>query len=157
MSRPHPCGAFGVVAPVCLMSPALVRLPRRALGRRDWLLATIERQGASCAWAFQLAPDELQFARALAARSTNLWIFRSHQQAACADFVLVDMSSGVLDRRRTFVVEVKLGRPVRRGVGRQFMGVPRAVGELVGKRVIERGAPVRQLLGGRSALLTWLS
>ena len=87
MSRPHPCGAFGVVAPVCLMSPVLVRLPRRALGRRDWLLATIERQASSCAWAFQLAPDELQFARALAARSTNLWIFRSHQQAACADFV----------------------------------------------------------------------
>jgi len=138
------------------MSPVLVRLPSRVLGRRDWLLATIERQAPGCAWAFRLAPDELRFARALAARRSNLWIYRSHQQRACADFVLVDMSAREPARRRTLVVELKLGRPVQPGVGRQFLGVPRALTELCRRRVVGPGVRDRRVLGGRRALLTWL-
>lgn len=135
------------------MSPTLVHLGRRAIARRDHLLSAIERQAPGQAWAFRLCPDELRFARRLLEARTQLWLFRSDQRRACADFVVVDMSAPEPGNRTAHVIEVKLGRPVRTGRGMQFTGTPRALAQLRAEGRLTHDSPTRRWLGGREALL----
>ncbi|MFT7519015.1 MAG: hypothetical protein ACI9MC_001151 [Kiritimatiellia bacterium] len=137
------------------MSPITVRLPSAVLQRRDWLLSTLRNHAPKAVPFFALAPNELCFARSLVGRRTNLWIYRSHQQRSCADFVVVDMSSPYAARRRAWVVEVKLGRAIRPGKGMQFQGAAGALLELATTGVIDAGSPSQRILGGRRALLSY--
>lgn len=138
------------------MSPLLVRLHPRVLRRRDWLAAALLRQAPKASWAFALCPDEHRFARALSARHTNYWLFRTHQQRSCADFVLVDMSSADPARRRTLVVELKLGQALSPGVGRQFAGAPAVLDLLAHRGLRSRDGPAERWQGAGEAVLSTL-
>jgi hypothetical protein len=84
--------------------------------------------------AFAFKSDEGLFARQLLARRSQLWLFRSHQRRFCGDFVVVDMSSPVAARRRSWIVDLKLGAPLKLGgggAGVQLKNADRAVAEIV--------------------------
>src|SRR5690349_3063427 len=88
--------------------PSLVlRLPRSALVRRDAVARLSATWQARSLFAFKC--DELAFARALLARRTNLWLYRTSQRAFAGDFIVVDVSSppSRVDSRRAFVIELK--------------------------------------------------
>lgn len=103
--------------------PLFLRLSRRSLARSDAvlrrLLGTSVRRAVSrssftaLCHAFAFKDAELSFARSIAERCPQFWVFRLHQQAFAGDFALVDMSSPVAARRPLFAVELKRGERVR--------------------------------------------
>jgi len=121
-----------------LRLPLFLKLTRRALDRRDEFFASILRavrpasaDTAFAVHAFAFKNDEQGFARALLARRTEIWLFRANQRAFCGDFLLVDMSSPATSRRYAFVLELKLGAPLRVGGGGvQLRNAGRAVRDL---------------------------
>ena len=139
-------------------SPTLVlRLPRAALTRRD----AVHRLSAT--WQgrklFAFKCDELQFARALLERRTNLWLYRTSQRAFAGDFIIVDVSSPALTGRRVSVVELKRGEPVRIGQPSsvQLRNAPAALSALAETGVVANDAPVRAITGDAAAVLALLA
>jgi hypothetical protein len=76
--------------------------------------------------AYAFKADEGRFARELLARRTERWLYRANQRAFCGDFVVVDMSPGRTAPRRAWVVELKLGAPLREGGGAVGLQLVRA-------------------------------
>ncbi|WP_438016836.1 hypothetical protein WMF18_39570 [Sorangium sp. So ce315] len=104
--------------------PLAIKLTRRAVARRDLFCELVHKAvrpsqaDADFAFhAFAFKADEDRFARGLMDRRTELWLFRSNQRAYCGDFLAVDMSSPWPARRRSYVIELKRGMPVRVGGG----------------------------------------
>lgn len=104
--------------------PLALALPRRALARRDLVPALVWRairpanaDVGLVVQAFELKNDELDFARALLAKKSQLHLFRSNQRAFCGDFVVVDVSSPSVARRSAVVLDLKQGAPLRVGGG----------------------------------------
>lgn len=139
--------------------PLFLRLTRRALDRRDAFFASILRAArpaaADAAFAvhsFAFKNDEQGFARALLARRTEIWLYRANQRAFCGDFLVVDMSSPRTARRRAFVLELKLGMPVRRGGGGvQLRNAGRAVRDVARAHGVLGDEPPFEVLTGDGA------
>jgi hypothetical protein len=124
---------------MALHFPLSLKLTRGALARRDAFFASILRalrpppaDAALAVHTFAFKNDEEGFARALLARRSHLWLYRSNQRAFCGDFVAVDMSSPRPSLRRAYVLELKRGAPLRPGggVGVQLRNAERAVRDL---------------------------
>jgi hypothetical protein len=135
-------------------SPTLVlRLPRAALSRRDAVARLSSTWQARSLFAFKC--DELEFARALLERRTNLWLYRTSQRAFAGDFIVVDVSSPKAAARLISIVELKRGGSVRVGTPSsvQLRNAPAALRELAGKGVVSDEAPVRAITGDASRVL----
>ncbi|TNE84247.1 MAG: hypothetical protein EP330_30030 [Deltaproteobacteria bacterium] len=106
---------------------------------------------------YAMTPRETRFVRALLADHPNLWLYRVHQQRFAGDFAVIDMSSPRWERRPLFVVDLKLGAPVRLGrgpAGVQLLRVPELVDTLRGLRV--SGSEPILATGDGQALHAWL-
>jgi hypothetical protein len=120
--------------------PLLLEIPRRALARRDLVPALVYRalrpartDMARVVECFALCDDELGFARALLDKRSQHHLFRSNQRAFCGDFVVVDVSSPEVARRRAVVLDLKQGAPLRvggGGAGVQLRNADQAVRDL---------------------------
>lgn len=110
---------------------------------------------------FRFCCDEWSFARELLERSTQLWLFRSNQRRFCGDFVVVDMSASRPERRRAWLVDLKLGAPLRvggGGAGVSFRNGPRAVGEIARTTgAIRADMEPARITGDRRAVLALLT
>jgi hypothetical protein len=141
--------------------PAALRLPLHAVTDRHGLsrfIAQTLRPAASAfdrtvhAYAFKC--DERDFASALLERHTQLWLFRTNQAAACGDFLVVDCSAPDPARRDAWVIELKLGRPLRAGgTPHQLRNVRVAAEELALRGVLGEEPALTVLRGGREAVL----
>lgn len=99
---------------------------------------------------YALHEDERDFARSLLERYTHLWLYRSRQSMACGDFLVVDVSSPAIARRRVFALELKHGRPLSHGAGGagwQLRNVDAAFAELVAGGVVGARSPCVVLAG----------
>lgn len=134
-----------------------LRLPRAALERRDAVARLSVTWQSRALFAFKC--DELAFARALLARRTNLWLYRTSQRAFAGDFLVVDVSSPRLEARRATVIELKRGERVRHGrpSSVQLRNAPLALGELAKKRVVTHECSLDALVGDSALVLEWLS
>ena|SRR5688572_5775492 len=138
------------------MASILLRLPRAALSRRD----VVARLSASHfeQTLFALKCDELEFARALLARRSNLWLYRTSQRAFAGDFVIVDLSSPSPSARSVVVTELKRGERVRvrAPTSIQLRNAQTAVHELAESGIVARAANVRAITGDARAVLEHL-
>jgi hypothetical protein len=134
--------------------PLLLRLPRAALARRD----AVERLAPShvARSLFALHGDELAFARALLARRSDLWLYRTSQRAFAGDFVVVAMSSPCRASRAVFVAELKRGERLRVGAPSsvQLRNAGLAVRELVASGIVGDGCAPRGVVGDALAVLS---
>jgi hypothetical protein len=128
-----------------------------------FLRAVLEprRVTSSLVAAFRLHSSERAFALELLRRKTNLWVFRQNQRAFCGDFAIVDMSSPDPKQRAVWILDLKLGAPLRLGgggAGVQLVNAAQAVAAL-GRRhgVVGRDAPYELLTGDALAVLGYLS
>lgn len=140
--------------------PVVLPLPRAMLARGDVvsrLVARFElrpraRDAMVGAYAFKDA--ELDFARALCALRTNLWLWRAHQQRFSGDFIIVDLSPPRPEDRPALAVELKRGRRVCVGrPGIQMINAPRALGVLARQGVVRRDAAPLFVTGDAWAVL----
>lgn len=142
-----------------LLPSLVLRLPRRALLRRDAVQRLSATWQARKLFAFKC--DELAFARALLARRTNLWLYRTSQRAFAGDFIVVDVSSpqARVASRPVTVVELKRGDPLRitDPTSVQLRNAPAALRELAGTGVVAEGCHARAVIGDASAVLEFLS
>lgn len=131
---------------------------RRPDDCRDAALRALVSRTSEHASCFVLRCDEGLFARRLLRASTHLWLFRANQRLFCGDFVVVDMSSPVVDRRRAFAIELKLGGRLRLGGdGHQQRNVARAIAEIAARRgIVRRDCEPVRLIGDRRAILEFL-
>jgi hypothetical protein len=140
---------------VVRLTPALLRrgdlAVARALDPRRGDVGALRR-------AFACAGAERRFAWRLLERRTNLWLFRTHQRAACGDFVIVDVSPPRVEARAALVLELKRGEPVREvGPTRlQVRNARAALLELARLGVIGAEAEATTLLGDADALMATL-
>ncbi len=136
---------------------AVLRLPRAALARRDVVARSLRGADAALFHAFAFKDDELAFARALAER-TQLWIWRVDQRSFAGDFVVVDVSSPSIARRRAVVVELKRGARLRVGrTGIQMRHAHRALADIAALGVIESGCEVAYVTGDARSVLAELA
>jgi hypothetical protein len=138
--------------------PSTLRLPfwARARFRIEQIIAS----QLDCSWSvgwelremFALGGPEVAFARALLARRTNLWLFRTNQRHFCGDFLAVDMSAR--RDRRVHALELKMGEPLRHDVGGiQFGRLDEAIAELA---PLVGAGTVTTAQGDGDAILHWL-
>jgi hypothetical protein len=146
------------------LAPSLtLRLPRSALSRRDAITRLAATWQAKKLFAFKC--DELEFARALLQRRTNLWLYRTSQRAFAGDFIVVDVSSPKPATRTVSFIELKTLQPVKvvestLPTSVQLRNAPAALRELAGTGVIEDGEEhprVRAIIGDRREVLSYLS
>ena len=136
------------------MARLCLHLPSSVLGRRDVVACALgalslpARRRENLDPFFALHPRELAFARDLLRVHTRFWLFRTHQQAACGDFVVVDMSSPDVARRTVYALELKASSVVSTRGGLQLARVEHAIGELTEEGVVGERAPVVVLRGG---------
>lgn len=143
--------------------PLALRLRRDVLSRRDAVAITVVRalrpssaELARAVYPFAFKSDEHAFARALVARRTQIWVFRSNQQAFCGDFVLVDVSAPDPSRRRAWVVDLKRGADLRvggGGAGVQLQRAPQAIAEVARAGVLGHAPAWTAVTGDRRGLL----
>lgn len=109
---------------------------------------------------FQFKNDEKLFAKTVLRIKQNLWVFRTHQQRYCGDFVIVDMSSPDPVLRPVYLLDLKAGADLKvggGGAGIQFRNAPHAVEEIAKETQIIPDAPQFKLLSGdRRAILQFL-
>jgi hypothetical protein len=152
---------------VAFRIPSFLRLHRRALSREDGIAALVVHalrprgaQLARAVGAFAFKNDEQGFARELLARKTELWLFRSNQQAFCGDFVVVDVSSPSPARRRAFVLDLKRGGRLKEGgggAGVQLVNAACVVRDVaLATGALEAEAPFDLLTGDSGLLLSRL-
>jgi len=138
------------------MASILLRLPRAQLARRD-VVARLSPSHYEQTL-FALKCDELEFARALLARRSNLWLYRTSQRAFAGDFVIVDLSYPSPASRSVVVTELKRGERVRVGAPTsvQLRNAGNAVRELADDGVVEADANVSAITGDARAVLEHL-
>ena len=110
--------------------------------------------------AFRLTPREDRFARTLILRRPQWWIWRTHQQRFAGDFVLVDMSCPVPAHRVAWVVDLKLGAPVRLGgggCGNQLTRASQAVEGLVDRGIVGPTSTIHLATGSGPQLLGFMA
>jgi hypothetical protein len=109
---------------------------------------------------FEFRNDEKKFAKEVLEQKKNLWIFRTNQQKFCGDFIIIDMSSPIPEKRAIFVLDLKQNAQLKQGgggAGIQFKNAQLAVSELADKRrLIPTNAPYELLSGDRKAILRYL-
>ncbi|MBA2544330.1 MAG: hypothetical protein H0V17_32095 [Deltaproteobacteria bacterium] len=106
---------------------------------------------------FEMRSHERAFVKAVLARRSNLWLFRTNQRRSCGDFIAIDMSSSRRVDRRAYVMELKTGDPLVTGGARLQCAQYRvAVNELVARDLLADGSPVELLYGDNAAVLTHL-
>jgi hypothetical protein len=139
------------------MSSLLLRLPRAALARRDVVTRLARNDIERSLFAFKC--DELTFARALLARRTNYWLYRTSQRAFAGDFAVVDLSVPRRKERRVLALELKRGEPLRVAACRsvQLANAPSVVRALADEGVVDPDASVHALVGDAAAVLTHLA
>jgi hypothetical protein len=146
--------------------PRLLRLRGDVLARRDAVNILVSRTlrpaaadlpRAVHAYAFKC--DEHDFARDLLSARTNLWLYRSNQQAFCGDFVVVDVSSPDPARRPAYVLDLKRGAALRvggGGAGVQLRRAGLALDEVARSGAVGKDCAWTAATGDRAALLAWL-
>ena len=146
------------------VGPSYVRLPRGALARADVVFRAVAarvrgRARATVCAAFAFKDDELLFARALLERQSRFWLYRVNQRAFGGDFVVIDVSSPVVARRRAFAVELKRGERtrVRDSGGVQQKNAPSVVRDIARTGVIDPDARAAFVLGDARAMLSFFS
>jgi hypothetical protein len=131
----------------------LVRIPRRyATGEVTW--ARLVR-GLPHPQNFRMSPREHAFAKDVLRVRPQWWLWRVCQRAFSGDFALVDMSPRDPRQRTPWLVDLKLGAPLRLGgggAGNQLVRAPAVVAQLDALGVVEGGA-VTLLTGGHGPLL----
>lgn len=148
------------------MCPRLLRLRAAALARRDAIRQIVRRvlappgdQEAYVLHSYAFKCDERPFARAVLERYPQIWVYRCHQQAACGDFVLVDLSAPNPSGRHAWVVELKRGASLRRsggGAGFQLRNAPHAADDLVRAGVLGSVPRWSTVTGDAQQILAWL-
>ncbi len=145
------------------LAPSLtLRLPRSALTRRDAIVRLAATWQAKKLFAFKC--DELEFARELLTRRTNLWLYRTSQRAFAGDFIVVDLSSPNPAARPVSFIELKTAQAVKvvdntLPTSVQLRNAPAALRELAGTGVITDGEAhphVRAIIGDRREVLSYL-
>ncbi|MCK6511271.1 hypothetical protein L6R29_15020 [Myxococcota bacterium] len=108
---------------------------------------------------FDFCNDEKRFARILLERKSNLWLFRTHQQRFCGDFVIVDMSDPDPEQRKVYALDLKQGASLKQGgggAGIQFKNVPIAVLDIAERTgIISPELVVEKLCGDASEILAF--
>jgi hypothetical protein len=146
-------------------APLAVRLPQKLVVRTRSVTSSLvaelgPRVSRHLIAAFEFKSDELPFVRHLLARKSNLWAFRSNQKGFCGDFVVVDMSAACPRRRATWVIDLKLGAPLKLGgggAGVSFQNAPGAVAEIARRTgALSAEAPVELVCGDRREVLSYL-
>ncbi|MBS2016274.1 MAG: hypothetical protein JST00_25550 [Deltaproteobacteria bacterium] len=140
--------------------PLVLKLPRRALARRDAVRLLVSRRAGrgdhrttELVSVFEFKDEELAFARALAER-TNLWLYRVNQRAFAGDFVVVDVSSPDLSRRPAVALDLKRGGRIREDrAGIQMQRTDRAIAALVDAGVVASTCIPVHLVGDARAVL----
>jgi len=145
--------------------PLTLRLREPALRRADGLLHLLKtrlgkvRPEVLAAFAFK--NDERAFARRLLEKHSRFWLFRTHQQRFCGDFLAVDMASPDAAARRVYALDLKLGKDVVEGgggAGNAFSNVDAAVQDVAARlAVIDGAASAIRLAGDGAALLARIS
>jgi hypothetical protein len=134
-----------------------LHIPRAALARRDAVRRLAATWQERSFFAFKC--DELEFARSLLARRTNLWLYRTSQRAFAGDFIVVDVSSPPRRAalRRVVAIELKRGEPLRvtAPTSVQLRNAPAALRELAGIGVVSEECSISALTGDASAVLSW--
>lgn len=149
-----------------LRIPTFLHLRLDALARRDAVAVSVARSlrpapahAPLIVSSFALKADERGFACALLRAKSNLWLYRTNQRAFSGDFIVVDVSSPTRDRRRAFVVDLKLGAPVRvggGGAGVQLRNAARVVRDIaLGSGALDESAPYELVTGDGAALLAF--
>jgi hypothetical protein len=106
---------------------------------------------------FDMRSHERTFVKAVLARRSNLWLFRTNQRRSCGDFIAIDMSSSRRASRCAYVMELEMGeRLVIGGARLQCAHYRAAVDELAARGIIEDRSPVELLYGDSAAALTHL-
>ncbi len=147
-------------------APLTIHVPsRRLAGLRPVAWHVLARcrlrsESARLHASFRFKNDEGLFARRLARRKSNLWVFRSNQQRSCGDFVVVDMSSPEPKLRRVFVIDLKAGAPLKLGgggVGIQFLNAGLAVRDIAQRAgIIPTDTAFELASGDRAELFRYL-
>lgn len=141
------------------MERACLSLPSKHLRRRDVVARALlrlelsPRERAELRPFFELHPSELSFLRAIVRVHTRFHVYRTHQKSACGDFVVIDMSSPRIDRRRVFAVELKSGGALSESPSVQLARIDRALRELRRRGVIGDEVEPRILRGSEECVL----
>jgi hypothetical protein len=142
-----------------------IRVPKHDILRARALERILSRLRAgpvcrSVVAAYALCNDEAKFARELLTRATQMWLFRTNQRRFCGDFVVVDMSSPVPKARRAWVIDLKLGAPLRLGgggAGIQLVNASGAIEEIARSTgVLGLSSSPEKVTGDRRAVLRHL-
>lgn len=139
------------------LAPIAVRIPRARLLRHRSPRHLLGAVPAEVRPSYRMSPREVRFARELVERHANLWLYRVHQRQFAGDFAIVDMSAPCWTQRSLFVLDLKLGAPVRLGrgpAGVQLMRAPELADSLTRAGVC-RSEPILATGDGR-ALVPWL-
>lgn len=126
------------------------------------MAALLERARAEvrAVGSFRLHPRERRFALTILEHHTNWWVFRTDQRRRAGDFCLVDMSAPDPEHRALWVVELKLGRPLRiggGGAGNQLGNAALAQQALACSGVLGPTVSPRLAAGGAEAVLAALA
>lgn len=109
---------------------------------------------------FKFKNDEKQFVKTVLSNKQNLWVFRTHQQRYCGDFVIVDMSSPDPELRPVVLLDLKSGASLKRGgggAGIQFRNAGHAIQEIaVETQIIPKHTSFELLSGDRREILSYL-
>ena len=109
---------------------------------------------------FAFKSVEREFAMELLLQKRNYWVFRCNQQRFCGDFIVVDMSCPILEKRKVFVIDLKENAALKvggGGAGIQFKNAKRAVSRIAcGTGALLPDAPFEKLVGDKDRLLAYL-
>jgi hypothetical protein len=142
--------------------PLTLQLPVWLVERFD--LARVLAECGRWSWAeayrllerFEMSGPEREFAQALLARRTNLWLYRCNQREACGDFVVVDLSPPAAADRPALVLELKARAPLAFGGARlQLARAADAIAEIAATGVLAH-TRFEQLQGDPLAVLAHL-
>lgn len=130
-------------------------LARAIAGEKRWSWS----EGHRLLRCFEMRSHERAFVKTLLTRRTNLWLFRCHQQKACGDFIVVDMSAALPARRRAHVMELKTGDPLVVGGAHLQYACHRAALDEIALRtgILDDATEVQLLHGDAGAVLAYLA
>ena len=81
---------------------------------------------------FGFKNDERKFVKSLLETKRNYWAYRCNQKMFCGDFIIVDMSSPDIRRRKCWAIELKQNAQLKvgAGIGVQFKNLDLAIEEI---------------------------
>jgi hypothetical protein len=123
--------------------PFTLRLPP-LLARRGFDLARLLAADPARSWAegfalleeLEVSRPEREFALEVLRRKTNLCLYRCNQRCFCGDFIVVDMSPPLPERRSCVVIELKQGERLAERGGQQVAQHPLAIAEIARSGVV---------------------